>query len=152
MGLAALQPMFESINLSDLGHRSNNDIDLWYSSVFMYSLSQLSVPVSVHKTSTVSIKSCIQSHWVSTRMGGITVDYKTLILSTQFKQDKVHRSDSPHCNPTQSSSETLPVFSLQCFQRNGWNHSGLRNFNPFRSVLLPTGMSGNLKTPSSCTV
>ena len=58
-----------------------------------------------------------------TQMVGITVDYKTLILSIQFKQDKVYRSDSPHCYPTQSSSETLPVFSLQCFHRNGWNHS-----------------------------
>ena len=32
MGLAAFQQtMFESINLSDLGRRSNNDLDLWYS-------------------------------------------------------------------------------------------------------------------------
>ena len=58
---------------------------------------------------------------------------------------KVHSSDSPHCSSTQSSSETLPVFSLQCFHRNGWNHSGVRNFNPFHSVLLPTGMGGKLK-------
>ena len=87
---------------------------------------------------------------VSTQMGGITVGYKTIIHSTQFKQDKVHRSDSPHCKPTQSSSEILPVFSLYCFHRNGWNHSGVRNSNPFHSVLLPTGMGGKLKTPSSC--
>ena len=78
--------------------------------------------------------------------------YKTLTLFTQFKQDKVHMGDSPHCSPTQSSSETLPVFSVRCFHRNRWNHSGLRNFNPFHSVLLPTGMGGKLKTPSSCTV
>ena len=55
----------------------------------------------------------LQSHGVSIHMGGITVGYKTLNLSTQFKQDKVHRNDSPNCNPTRSSSETLPVFSLQ---------------------------------------
>ena len=75
------------------------------------------------------------SPWVSTQMGGITGGYKTLILSTQVKQGKVHRSDSPHCNPTQSTSEILPVFSLQCFHRNGWTPSGVRNFNPFLSVL-----------------
>ena len=44
------------------------------------------------------------------------------------------------------------VFSLQCFHRNGWNHSGVRNFNPFHSVLLSPGMDGKLKTPSSFTV
>ena len=42
-------------------------------------------------------------------MGGIIVGYKTLILSTQSKQDKVYMSDSPLCNPTQSSLETIPV-------------------------------------------
>ena len=94
----------------------------------------------------------LQSHCISIQMGGITVGYKTLILSTQFKQDKVHRSDSPHCNPIWRYSETLPVFSWQCFHQNGWNHSGGRNFNPFHSVLLPTGMGGKLKTPSSSTV
>ena len=31
MGLAALKQMFESINLSDLGQRSNNGLDLMYS-------------------------------------------------------------------------------------------------------------------------
>ena len=31
MGQAALQQKFESVNLSDLGQRSNNDLDLWYS-------------------------------------------------------------------------------------------------------------------------
>ena len=36
MGLAALQQkMVESINLTDLWQRSNNDLDLWYSYVFM---------------------------------------------------------------------------------------------------------------------
>ena len=75
-----------------------------------------------------------------------------LILSTQTKQGKVHRSDSPHCNPTQSSSETLPVFSLQCFHWNGWTPSGGKNLNPFFSVLLPTRMGGKLKPPSGCTV
>ena len=94
----------------------------------------------------------LQSHCVSTQMGGITVGYKTLILTTQFKQDKVHTSDSPHCSPTQSSSETIPVFSLQCFHRNGWNHSGVRIFNPFHTVLLPNGMGRKLKPSSSCTV
>ena len=64
----------------------------------------------------------------------------------------MYRSDSPHCNPTQSSSETLPAFSLQCFHRNGWNHSGVKIFNPFHSVLLPTGICGKLKKPSNCTV
>ena len=89
----------------------------------------------------------LQSHFVSTQMGGITVGYKTLILSTQFKHEKVHGSDSPHCNPTQIPSETLPVFPLQCFHRNGWNHSGVRNFNHFHSVLFPLGWVGNWKTP-----
>ena len=51
----------------------------------------------------------LQSHCVSTQMGGITVGYKAN-LSIQFKQDKVHRSDSPHCNPTQGSSETFCIF------------------------------------------
>ena len=76
----------------------------------------------------------LQSHWVSTQMGGITVGYKTLILSTQLKQGKVHRSDWPHCNPTQRSSATLPVFPLQCFHRNGWTPSGVRNFTVSMSV------------------
>ena len=50
MGLAtSQQKMFESINLSDLGQRSNNDLDLWYSYVFMNSLSQLSVPTFSHR-------------------------------------------------------------------------------------------------------
>ena len=38
------QKMFESINLSDIGHRSNNNLDLKYSYVFMYSLNQVFVP------------------------------------------------------------------------------------------------------------
>ena len=37
---ALQQTMFESINLTDLGQRSNNDLDLWHSCVIMYSLSQ----------------------------------------------------------------------------------------------------------------
>ena len=94
----------------------------------------------------------LQPPCVSTQMVGITVGYKTLILSTQFKQDEVYRSDSPHYNPSQSSPETLPAFLLQCFHRNGLNHSGVRNFNPFHSVLLPTGMGGKLKNSSSCIV
>ena len=45
MGLLMdLQQMFESINLSDLGHRSTNDLDLWYSYIFMNSNGQLFVP------------------------------------------------------------------------------------------------------------
>ena len=56
MGLEALQQKFESINLSDLGQRSNNDLDLWYSYAFMYSFSQLHVPTF---SSIVSIKSSI---------------------------------------------------------------------------------------------
>ena len=44
MSLSALQQMFESISLRDLEQRPNNDFDLWYSYVFMYSLSQLLVP------------------------------------------------------------------------------------------------------------
>ena len=31
MGLAHLQQIFDSINLSDLGQKSNNDLDPWYS-------------------------------------------------------------------------------------------------------------------------
>ena len=56
-----LWSMFESINLSDLGLRSNNDLDLWYSYVFMYSLSQLFVQNLNSSTSIllVSIKPSI---------------------------------------------------------------------------------------------
>ena len=61
----------------------------------------------------------LQTHCVSTQMGGITVGYKTLIPSIQFKQDKVHRSDSPYCNPTQSSSETLPAFHCSVSTKMG---------------------------------
>ena len=52
MGLAALQQkMFERIYLSDLGQRSNNDLDLWCSYAFMYWVSQLLVvyQLSVHR-------------------------------------------------------------------------------------------------------
>ena len=51
--------MFEIINLSDLGQRSNNDLDLRYSYVFMYSLSQLFVPALSSQTSIVSVESSI---------------------------------------------------------------------------------------------
>ena len=37
------------IDLCDLGHWSNNNIDLWYSYVFMYSLNQLFLPALVHR-------------------------------------------------------------------------------------------------------
>ena len=92
----------------------------------------------------------LQSHCVSTQMGGITVGYETLILSTQVKQGKYIGVIHPTAIPLKS--ETWPVFSLQCFHRNGWAPSGIRNFNPFFSVLLPSGMGGKLKNPSSCTV
>ena len=32
------QQMLESINLSDLGQKSNNDLDLWYTYVVIYSI------------------------------------------------------------------------------------------------------------------
>ena len=67
----------------------------------------------------------LQSPFVSTQMGGITGSYKILILSTQVKQGKVHRI---LITPLQSHSKLhwkLPVFSLQCFHWNGWNHRGL---------------------------
>ena len=41
------------INLSDLWERSNNDLDLWYSYVVIYSLSQVFVPTFSSKTSIV---------------------------------------------------------------------------------------------------
>ena len=41
--------MFERINLNDLGQRSNNDVDLWYSYVFMFSLSEQLYQLSVHR-------------------------------------------------------------------------------------------------------
>ena len=53
--------MFESITLSDIGQKSNNDLYLWYWYVFMYSLSQLLVPSFSSQTSIVSIKSNIKS-------------------------------------------------------------------------------------------
>ena len=52
----------------------------------------------------------LQSHWVSSQMGGITVGYKTLILSTQVKQGQEHRSDSPHCNPSKASQKPYLYF------------------------------------------
>ena len=61
--------------------------------------------------------------WVESQGG-----YKILILSTQVKQDKVHRI---LITPLQSHSKLhwkIPVFSLQCFNRNGWNHRGIKKF------------------------
>ena len=89
----------------------------------------------------------LQSHCVSQMDNGIMVGYIPLSSSkTKYMYIGV-------IHPTASSSETLPVFLLQCFHRkNGWNHSGVRNFNPFHSVLLPTGMGGELKNPLCCTV
>ena len=66
---------------------------------------------------------------VSTQMGGITGGYKFSILSTQVKQSKVHRI---LITPLQSHSKLhwkIPMFSLQCFHRNGWNHRGVKNLN-----------------------
>ena len=72
--------------------------------------------VRLQSNTTCNFMTCtLWSPCKPTQMGGTTVGYKTLILSTQSKQDKVHRSDSPHCNANQSSSETLPLFSLQSF-------------------------------------
>ena len=53
--------MSESIFLSNLGERLNNDLDLWYSYVFMYTLSQLFVPTSSSQSSIVCIKPSIQA-------------------------------------------------------------------------------------------
>ena len=58
MGLAASQQMFENMNLSDPGQKSNNDLDLSYLYVFMHSLSQLFVPTfNSYSYSIVSIQS-----------------------------------------------------------------------------------------------
>ena len=46
----------------------------------------------------------------------------------------------------------MPVFSLQCFQRNGWNHRGVNFFSPSTKFYYPLGWEGNWKKPSSCTV
>ena len=67
---------------------------------------------------------------VSTHLGGITGGYKILILSSQVKQGKVY---SILITPLQSHSKLhwkIPVFSLQCFLWNGWNHRGVKKFNP----------------------
>ena len=53
---AAWKQMLESINLNDLWQRSNNDLDLWYSNVFVYSLRQLSVLTFSSKVSIVPMK------------------------------------------------------------------------------------------------
>ena len=57
MDLAALQQLFECVNLSDLGQKSNNVLDLWYSYEFMFSLRRLLTFTS--QTAMVSIKSSI---------------------------------------------------------------------------------------------
>ena len=49
-------------------------------------------------------------------------------------------------HPTLKLHRNLTVFSLQCFHRNGWNHSGVRNFNPFCSFCYQLGWVGNWKT------
>ena len=76
----------------------------------------------------------LQSHWVSTQMGGITVGYKSLILSTQVKQGKVHRSDSPNCNPTQNISETLLYFHCSISSEMGGLPVGLEILIPFSFI------------------
>ena len=50
------QKMLKSRNLTDLGQRSNNDLDIWYSCGSVYSLSTLYVPTFISQT---SIKSTI---------------------------------------------------------------------------------------------
>ena len=80
----------------------------------------------------------LQSHCVPTQMG--EVDYKTLIFSTQFKQDTVHRSDSPHL-----------YFHCSVSTKMGGTTVGYEILIPF-TLLLTTGMGGKLKTLSSCTV
>ena len=80
---------------------------------------------------------------VSTQMGGITGGYKILILSTQVKQGKVHRI---LITPLQSHSKLhwkIPVFSLQSFHRNGWNHRGVIFFNPSTQFYYLLGLEGN---------
>ena len=72
-------------------------------------------------------------------MGGITGGYKILIPLTQVKQGKVHRI---LITPLQSHSKLhwkIPVFSLQCSHRNGWNHRGVKMFNPSTQFYYPLG-------------
>ena len=86
---------------------------------------------------------------VSTQMGGITGGYKILILSTQVKQGKVHRI---LITPLQSHSKLhwkTPVFPLQCFHRNGWNHRGVKFFNPSTQFYYPLGWEGKWKNPQA---
>ena len=71
--------------------------------------------------------------------------YKILILSIQVKQGKVHRI---LITPLQSHSKLhwkIPVFSLQCFHRNGWSHRGVIFFNPSTQFYYPLGWGGNWK-------
>ena len=56
----------------------------------------------------------LQPLWVSTQIDGITVGYKTLILSIQVKQGKVHRGDSPHCNPIPLKAPQKPYLYFHC--------------------------------------
>ena len=60
LGQVALQQkMFESINLSDLGITSKNDLDLWYSYVFMFLRSTYLVNY-LYQTTTVSYQALLQ--------------------------------------------------------------------------------------------
>ena len=84
---------------------------------------------------------------VPTHSDGNTGGYKILILSTQVKQGKVHRI---LITPLQSHSKLhwkIPVFSLQCFHQNGWNHRGVKMFNPSTQFYYPLGWEGNWKNP-----
>ena len=89
----------------------------------------------------------LQSHRVSTQMGGVTVGYKTLILSTQVKQGKIHRSDTSHCNPTQSSSEPYLYFHCSVSIEMGGLPLGLEILNPSSQFYCPLGWVGNWKNP-----
>ena len=91
--------------------------------------------------------STLWSPCVSTQMveGGYTI----FILSTQVKQGKVHRI---LITPLQSHSKLhwkIPVFSLQCFHRNGWNHRGVNFFNPSTQFYYLLGWEGNWKNPQA---
>ena len=87
---------------------------------------------------------------VSTQMGGITEGYEIWILSIQVKQGKLYRI---LITPLQFHSKLhwkMPVTPLQCFHRIGWNHRGVKNFNPstqFFHVYYPLGWEGNWKNP-----
>ena len=80
-----------------------------------------------------------------------TTGYKILILSTQVKQGKVHRILITRLQSHSKLHLKIPVFSLQCFHRNEWNHRGVKFFNPSTQFYYPLG--GKLKKkPSRCTV